>query len=148
MKFLILLLIGLFLTSKIIGQKDKVDSLIVLLNNNSIIASGSYIGPNTILAGKTASDLIDLGKLSTRKLVSVLDDSTKGVIAHYILTIIWKLPIASEIMIYNEKLATYTVTWNDLNYFIDAKNKNVYANFSELKTNKIMWEFFLKDKIN
>ena len=126
------------------GQFNKVDSLIMLLNNSDIIEDGNYFSPTTMIVSVPASMLIKIGKPACLKLIEVLDDSTKGILAHYVLTSILALPVQTESFIYNERDTISTISFNGLDFFI--KHKTVYANQINLTENKFRWKLYIRKK--
>ncbi len=71
------------------SQTRQVDSLIDNISNNdayillvNTMSSRIKVGP--------ATEIVKIGKSATPKLIEVLDNQTKSVIAHFILLEIWK----------------------------------------------------------
>jgi len=140
MKLIPIIFILLTLKNPVLSQNNKVDSLISVLNNSDIIRDGDYSGPTFMLTGP-AVDLLHIGKAATDKLLTVLEDSTKGVIAHCILTDLWSLPIPSISPIYLENEHIVIFQLNDLTFYM--KGKNVFANQRDLRLRSIFWKSYI-----
>lgn len=126
------------------AQSNKIDSLIKQLNNSEIKPDGNFFGPTFYLRQGPGKELFKIGKPATDKLLSVLEDSTKGVVAHYILTWLWHDSIPDNPPIYIEKDKVTVFKFNNLTFFI--KGVDVYANSFDLRSNAMLWKVFLQDK--
>ena len=103
---LILITCGLTLSA----QENKIDSLVKKLSNNEIKPDGNFIGPTFYLGPGPGLELLNIGKPVTKKLLDILYDTTKGVVAHYILTALWKdsIPWVNPIYIEREGITAFT----------------------------------------
>src|SRR5579885_2386296 len=122
----------LFLSST--AQNDKIDTLISKINNNQLTYACMYacVFRNT---SKDADELISLGKSSyqreiTNKLFQILTDSTKGIIAHYVLTNIWYTNGISQSGFYYEDDEMLEYEYNWLRFYQD-KNGKWFADSAE-----------------
>ncbi len=77
-----------FCTSTIFAQTRYVDSLIDKIDNGQIAISAQYVWYPK-MTSQPGDSLIKLGKLVSPKLIAILTDKTKGIIAHFILAHIW-----------------------------------------------------------
>ena len=72
-----------------IAQKQNLDSLIQNINNkDAYIVLVKTMSPR--IHGDSAKSIVEIGKKATPELIKVLDNKNKGVIAHFILSEIWK----------------------------------------------------------
>ena len=132
----------IFLSHNSIGQKDRIDSLIKWLDNSQVALGGDFAGPEVSFIGEPSMSIYNIGKEATKSLVMILDDSSKGIIAHIILTWIWeKTERPKTILIEKDTITVYT--YNKLNFFV--RRKEIYANKRDLTINKIFWQDFLKE---
>jgi len=142
MKTLSLILIFIILRHDSIGQVSRIDSLIKQLDNSQVGFNGDYFGATIDLRGEPSISLYEVGKPSTEKLIAFLEDTTKGIIAHVILTWIWgKTERPRTIFIKRDTLSVYSL--NDLNFF--QSPGKVYANQYDLKLNRLRWLSFIKE---
>lgn len=139
MKTRIIILAFLFVGQTAMGQTN-IDSLIKKLDNSQADREGDYWGPTMHLRFGPPRALIDIGKPASDKLLMVLDDSTRGIIAHCILSNIWGKEERPTV-IYSEQDAIAFYTYNKLNFFVG--HEKVYANKGDLQFNKILWREFL-----
>jgi hypothetical protein len=124
-------------------QEHKIDSLINLLNNSDIGFNGDYFGSTIDLRGNVQIAIFNIGKAASGKLAEILEDSTKGIIAHILLSWIWNKDERPK-TIYIEKDRIVVYQYNDLYFFLNGYNKEVYANKYDLELNKLKWQYFLK----
>lgn len=143
MKTTMFILTFIFSVTTIVAQISQVDSLIKQLNNSQVALGGDYVGATISFAGEPSIKLFNIGKPVTEKLISILEDSTKGIIAHCILTSIWGKSDRPTTAIYIEKKKITVYTENQLNLFVGADG--VYANSYDLKFNQLLWQSFLKE---
>ncbi len=141
MKTLLTILIFLVLGQYCFAQINRIDSLINQLDNSQAGLNGDYIGSTIDLRGEPSISIFNLGKPASEKLVSILEDSTKGIIAHILLTWIWeKTERPKTIYIERDTLSVYT--YNDFNFFV--RPGRIYANQYDLKLNKFKWQAFIR----
>jgi hypothetical protein len=124
------------------AQDSRIDSLIEKLDNSQICLDGNYFGPLICLQGEPAVQLYKLGKPASEKLVEVLEDSSKGIIAHIILTQIWDRAVFPEV-ISSEKDSLLIMKYNEFTFFVNHKDE-VYANPKDLFNNTFRWRGFLR----
>ena len=104
------------------------------------MVDGNYLGATFMLTGP-AVELSHIGKSATEKLLTVLEDSVKGVIAHCILTNLWSLPISWKLPIFIERENVLIFQYNELNFYI--KGKSVFANKRDLQLRSILWKNYI-----
>jgi hypothetical protein len=93
--------------------------------------------------------IIKIGKASTDKLIPLLSDTSKGIIAHYILSIIWgdKLDKAGQSLgsnvhqVDNVKRAILGILFTDFIFYQDNDGKN-FSRQVDLEKNKKRWISF------
>jgi len=143
MKFAFCVFILLLTGLKSFEQTKQIDSLIRMLHNNEIKPDGNYFGPTYYLSNGPAVKLITIGKAVTVGLLNVLTDSSKGVVAHLILTELWKdsFPGVNPIHIDRDDITIFTV--DGLTFFI--KGDQVYANRHDLEMNLVRWKEFVRN---
>ncbi len=141
MKTLLTISMFLILGQYCFAQKNRIDSLINQLDNSQAGLNGDYFGATIDLRGELSISIFNIGKPATEKLISILEDSTRGVIAHILLTWIWeKTERPKTIYIERDILSVYT--YNDLNFFV--RPGEVYANKYDLKLNRLKWLAFFR----
>jgi hypothetical protein len=86
-----------FIQAGSFAQSPRVQSLINRIDNNQ-------------LHSPAATKLIKIGKPASHQLIQVLDDSTRGIVAHYILQKIWLDSLADE----SEWQGKVKAYWNQL----------------------------------
>jgi len=146
--FLTIFFVIVFLFGK--AQTASIDSLIVKIDNEKLVGVCNYIW---VLknSSKQADSLIRIGVNSdssrteiTKKLYGLLTDTTKGIIAHYILCNIWYSDrINSSSFYYYDKDSTLEYEYEYLKFF-ENKYKRMFAENSELVWNKRKWAVLLR----
>jgi hypothetical protein len=71
-----------------LGQKQSIDTFISKINNQQIVVMMQYVWYPKMFS-HAGDSLIKIGKSVTYKLIPILNDTSKGIIAHYILSLIW-----------------------------------------------------------
>ena len=123
-----------------IAQKQNLDSLIQNINNkDAYIVLVKTMSPR--IHGDLANSIVAIGKKATPELIKILDNNNKGVIAHFILSEIWKDNWNEEICcdvtnIDNEEI----IIINGLEVHI--KNNILYSTAESLNKNKQKWKEF------
>jgi hypothetical protein len=135
---LAILLFGAFLN--INGQPKQIDSLIAQLNNRLIVAGGDFIRAKLEFRDSTIFLLESIGKPVTNKLYSLLDDTSRGVAAHLVLSFIYQ-PNSWPKMVYLEKQELTQYTVGSLIFLIDQEK--AFASKEKLIRNKTWWKHFL-----
>jgi len=132
-----------------VGQKQSVDTLITKIDNQQIVIMMQYVWFPKMFS-PAGDDLVKIGKSVTDKLIPLLKDTSKGIIAHYILSNIWadKLKIAGQTLssrVYpiNDKADTLEILYSDFTFYQDNKRRN-FAKQDDLDNNKIRWVSFFK----
>lgn len=135
----LLITVFIFLSQSTCAQSENIDSLINCIDNKQVIDDGDYLSAIITLNGECVTRLLAIGKPATGKLIAVLDDSTKGVIAHCILSFI--LTNSGRPKVYNSRQKDVLIyLFNNFRFF--RKGDLVYANKAELVKNKRRWEAF------
>jgi hypothetical protein len=99
-----------------IGQNKSFDELSDTINNSQIVVTTGRIW-GAEMRSETGNEIVKLGKKVTPQLISLLTDNDKGIIAHFILTEIWRKKIGEVIsseVIEGKKLY---IVYNQLNLF-------------------------------
>lgn len=94
--------------------------------------------------------LIKIGRPATDKLILLLSDTAKGIIAHFILSNIWsdKLqkagqPLASNVhQVDDDTTAVLGILYTDFTFYQDNSNRN-FARQADLDKNKKRWLAFV-----
>jgi hypothetical protein len=128
------------------AQIDRIDTLISKIENKQLTYACTYacVFRNT---GQEAEELIQLGKASyqreiTNKLYQILTDTTKGIIAHYVLTNIWYANSISQSGFYYEDDEMLEYEYNWLRFY--QKDGRWFTDSIELDRNKKRWFVILK----
>lgn len=129
------------------AQIERIDTLISRINNNQFTYACQY-ACQFINTSKDADDLIQLGKGSyqkeiTNKLFQIVTDTTKGIIAHYVLTNIWYVNGISQSGFYYEDDEMLEYEYNWLRFYRNKDGK-WFAEDAELARNKKRWLPVLK----
>ena len=120
------------------AQKQNLDSLIQNINNkDAYIVLVKTMSPR--IHGDSANSIVAIGKKATPELIKVLDNSNKGIIAHFILSEIWKDKWKEETCCYirnfnNEEI----VIINGLE--IHIKDNVLYSTIESLNKNLQNWK--------
>ncbi len=136
----------LLFSTLVVGQQKKIEKLFLEINNTqlSVVERDAYF----ILEMKSnaGKKLIRKGKILTPELINLLNDPKKGLIAHYILSQIWKNNWGESSCGGNEKPNLNEITYiiyNGLRIEINP-DKSVYSENKYLTERKSDWENFQK----
>lgn len=88
MKRILTLILTITFGLAINAQTEKVDLLIEKLNNNQLYGTCHYAWVLEI-DSESADSLVNIGKSVSQKLIKLLDNPKKGIIAHCVLSRIW-----------------------------------------------------------
>ncbi|MBS7788044.1 hypothetical protein KIH23_12120 [Flavobacterium sp. CYK-55] len=123
-----------------VAQKQSVDSLVKQLDNKDAYIVLTYtMSPR--VSGTCANDLVKIGKKATPELIKVLENANQGIIAHFILSEIWKDQWQEENCCRINKInGEEIITLNELE--IHIKNNLLYATAQSLHKNKERWTLF------
>ena len=127
-----------------IGQNKSFDELSDTINNSQIVVTTGRIW-GAEMRSETGDEIVKLGKKVTPQLISLLTDNDKGIIAHFILTEIWRKKIGEVIsseVIEGKKLY---IVYNQLNLFL-KNEESFYSREEDLNENKLRWESFVQNK--
>jgi hypothetical protein len=127
-----------------IGQNKSFDELSDTINNSQIVVTTGRIW-GAEMRSETGNEIVKLGKKVTPQLISLLTDNDKGIIAHFILTEIWRKKIGEVIsseVIEGKKLY---IVYNQLNLFL-KNEESFYSREEDLNENKLRWESFVQNK--
>ena len=134
-----LLLFSVLLISSIaFSQAGTEDALIQQLSNHdAYIVMVKTLSPRINSAAGDA--IVKMGKSATAKLIPVLEEENKGIIAHFILSEIWKDRWEEAVCCDIVTDGTFEImTVNGLEIFI--KDNELYAKPAELKKNQANWK--------
>ena len=126
-----------------IGQNKSFDELSANINNSQIVVTTGRIW-GAEMRSETGNEIVKLGKKVTPQLISLLTDNDKGIIAHFILTEIWRKKIGEVIsseVIEGKKLY---IVYNQLNLFL-KNEESFYSREEDLNENKLRWESFVQN---
>jgi hypothetical protein len=127
-----------------IGQNKSFNELSDSINNSQIVVTTGRIW-GAEMRSETGDEIVKLGKKVTPQLISLLTDNDKGIIAHFILTEIWRKKIGEVIsseVIEGKKLY---IVYNQLNLFL-KNEESFYSREEDLNENKLRWESFVQNK--
>ncbi len=127
-----------------IGQNKSFNKLSDTINNSQIVVTTGRIW-GAEMRSETGNEIVKLGKKVTPQLISLLTDNDKGIIAHFILTEIWRKKIGEVIsseVIEGKKLY---IVYNQLNLFL-KNEESFYSREEHLNENKLRWESFVQNK--
>lgn len=120
------------------GQQKIVDSLIQRINNKeAYILLVKTMSPR--INSEAGKQIIQIGKKATPELIQILDSQDKGIVAHFILSEIWKATWSEQMccnIMYNGSIEIFTV--NGLKIYVE--NNVLFSNEIDLKINKTHWE--------
>lgn len=124
------------------SQQSKIDSLAQKINNNQLRGECHYAW-FLEMNSKAGIELWRIGKPATATLLSLLKDSSRALIAHYILSNIWVKYVESWSSFENfQKDSSVLYGYNRLNFY-ERKGKWFVKN-EDLVANKEKWLEFLK----
>jgi hypothetical protein len=133
-------------SSLVVGQQKKIEKLFFEIDNTqmSVVEKGGNF--KLEMKSKAGKKLIRKGKILTPKLINLLNDPKKGLIAHYILSQIWKNNWGQSSCGGNEKPTLNEITYiiyNGLRIEINP-DRSVYSKNEYLTERKFDWEHFQK----
>lgn len=133
-----LFLFVFFVSATAFSQNATADNLIQQISNgDAYIVMTKTISPR--IHGEAADKIVKMGKSATSQLIPVLADENKGVIAHFILSEIWKERWEEAVCCDIPTDGTFEiVTLNGLEILI--KDNELYAKPAELKKNQANWK--------
>ena len=132
------------------GQKQSIDTLLGKIDNQQIVVMMQYVWFPKMFS-PAGDSLISIGKPATDKLIPLLSDTSKGIIAHYILSNIWadKLDKAGQSLgsnvhqVDNDTTAILGILYTDFIYYPDNYRHN-FSKQTDLDNNKQRWISFFK----
>lgn len=139
-----------FFPTTTFGQREKVGSLIEKINNTQVIVAMQYVW-YPVMKSESGDSLISIGKSATKDLVTVLNDTSKGIIAHFILTSIWADDLINEGrkvgsgVSYIPKDSVNRIYYTGLTFYQD-NDFRIFAKQDELDRNKNEWLAFIASK--
>jgi hypothetical protein len=137
---LLIFTILLFASQTVFGQSRAVDSLLARLNNRLIVAGGDYFTSKLEFRDGTIDTLAIIGKPIAKKLYSLLDDTSRGVASHVVLSFIYQ-PSEFPKVSYLERLDLTQYTVGNLTFLMD--HEKAFASKDKLIKNKAWWRLFL-----
>ncbi|MDN3677215.1 hypothetical protein QWY90_07800 [Flavobacterium paronense] len=132
---LTLLVVSLNLTY---AQNKELDSLIQKIDNKeAYIVLTKTTSPR--VKGTDAKRIIEIGKMASPELIKVLDSQNKGIIAHFILSEIWKNIGEEEVCCAIRNVGEIEIlTINGLE--IQIENNVLFSTSENLKKNQQVWK--------
>jgi hypothetical protein len=127
--------------SGLIAQSEKIDLLVSKLDNEELFGTCNY---NWVLknGSKEADTLILIGKSKTKdsnklylKLYNMLTDTTKGIMAHYVLSSILNGEALSGGFFFEDEDETIEYEISGLRFY-ENKYRKMFTNQFELNRNK------------
>jgi len=119
------------------AQNKKVDSLIEKLNNDQLYGTCNYVWVLK-MNSKAGDSLVNIGKSVSTKLISLLENPEKGIIAHCVLSRIWFVDfnIGSSFENFDKK-GIVEYDYNGLSFY--EKDGKMIAEEKVLSENKKKW---------
>jgi len=119
-------------------QNKEVDSLILKIDNkDAYIVLTKTISPR--VKGNDAERIIEIGKTASPELIKILTSQNKGIIAHFILSEIWKNTWEEEICCNVRSVGVIEIlTINGLE--IKIENNTLNSTSENLKKNQQIWK--------
>jgi len=153
MRYILTILAITTLSFVSLGQKQSIDKFISRLDNQQIAIVMQYAWYPKMVS-PAGDSLIKIGKPATEKLISLLSDTSKGIIAHYILSNIWadKLrrtgqELGSNVRyVENDTITALAISYTDFIFFQDSNGHN-FARQTDLDSNKDRWISFFNTNI-
>ncbi|WP_205573384.1 hypothetical protein, partial [Flavisolibacter nicotianae] len=146
----LLLIISLkFISLTTLAQTDRVERLVDSINDNQVGIAMQYVWYPK-MKSPWGDTLIAIGKPATTQLFNVLNDTTKGIIAHFILSNIW----ANELSKAGHRIGSRVspveglenislqVLYSGFTFYADEQN-HLFAKRMDLESNKKNWQTFL-----
>ncbi len=119
------------------SQIRTLDSLIQIIDNkDAYIVLLKTLSPR--INSNAGAKIIEIGKPATPELIKILENENKGVIAHFILSEIWKDSWNETLCCPFQYIGTEEIiTLNNLNIYIEDNKLN--SKLEDLKANKERW---------
>ncbi|HEX2535096.1 MAG TPA: hypothetical protein VHK69_15230 [Chitinophagaceae bacterium] len=135
------------------GQSQNVDSLIGQINDQQVVVRTQYVWFPQMFS-PAGDQLIKIGKPATGKLVPLLNDTSKGIIVHYLLAHIWREELgnagqtlgSSVYHLSKDTAATLGILFTDFIFYQDGKQVN-FSSQAHLDSNRQRWIAFFRTKI-
>ncbi|MEC4003569.1 hypothetical protein OX283_002770 [Flavobacterium sp. SUN052] len=141
-------LFTIFIYSNINAQTKSIENLIAEIDNNQIHIVMQYVWYPE-MKSEQAEEIIKMGKSVTPKIIALLDNPSKGIIAHFILSKIWEKNWgdgkSGNFVSINDN--NFSVIHNELKIYVVYTSVStcdfLYSKSEDLKTNKAKWEKFV-----
>jgi hypothetical protein len=135
------------------AQSDRIDRLLNQINNDQIVINRGYFYYPEMRSYAVDFLITNIGEPATDKLINLLTDATKGIIAHFILSNIWSSSLPKPERIVDTTTHTADTTWSTplrfsyygLTFFVDDNN-HIFALKKDLEENKNFWIAFIKEQ--
>ncbi len=140
------IIISIFFLSfvSVSAQVAKIDSLINKIDNKQLRGTCNYFW-SLEMRSESGRELTKIGKISTTKLLGILTDPNKGIIAHYILTRIWVDTIKQwNSFEHFDRDSSVHYEYNGLAFY--ERHNQWFALKNNLEENKKIWLKLLQDK--
>lgn len=120
------------------AQSKELDSLIQKIDNkDAYIVLTKTTSPR--IKGATANRIVTIGKIASPELIKILNSQSKGIIAHFILSEIWKNTWEEEVCCNSTTIGTVEIiTVNGLE--IRVENNVLSSTPESLKKNQQLWK--------
>lgn len=131
----------IFISFTINAQTERIDKLISKIENRQITVVEK---DNPKMKSRAGNKIIKMGKEVTPTIISLLNDSKKGIIAHFILCEIWKDNVgfgSSSCGVIDSKKNIVVTYFFYKNLRIEVNSNNtIFATNESLINNKKMWQ--------
>lgn len=134
------------------GQTQRINSLIDSISNKQVGIAMQYVW-YPVMKSSSGDSLIKIGKSATKDLIAVLSDTTKGIIAHFILSTIWNdelknagWKVGSRVDYIEKNLDSVNRVYLSGLTFYQDNNYRLFAEQDELDRNKKEWLTFIATK--
>ena len=132
------------------GQEQSIDTFISKINNQQIVVMMQYVWYPKMFS-PAGDSLIQIGKPATDKLIPLLSDISKGIIAHFILSNIWRKELgkagqtlgSNVHQVDNDTAAVLGILYTDFIFYQD-NNRHIFSRQAYLESNRERWKTFFK----
>lgn len=152
MRYFLTILTFTFFYLTTFGQTKNIKSLIDSINNKQVGIAMQYVW-YPVMKSSSGDALLKIGKSATKDLISVLDDSAKGIIAHFILSNIWGQEIkkagwnvGSRVEFIENNLDSINTIYLSGLTFYQNSSFRLFVGQEELERNKKEWQIFITTK--
>lgn len=151
MRPLLTILTALLLSSSSFGQNNNLDTWIDRLNNQQVIVMQQYVWYPKMVS-PSGDSLLKVGKQVTWKLLPLLTDTSKAVIAHFLLANIWKKELSeagrqlgSNVYPVSTKNAVLSILYDGFTFY-QNDNHWIFARKEDMEASRIFWSNLVASK--